>query len=66
MPNKFKEAYSFELRCEESTKILLKYPDKIPIIVTKYERCNNVKDIGKNKLDNEETIDDSDASAGTS
>ena len=47
---KFKKNYSLEDRKVESSKILNKYPDKIPVIVSRYERCKNVEDINKNKF----------------
>ena len=50
MSNSFKDSYSFDERLKESTKILTKYPDKIPIIVTKYRKCKNLEDIEKNKF----------------
>jgi len=44
---KFKKSFSFEKRSEESTKIISKYPNRIPIIV---ERGNNsIKQIDRKK-----------------
>jgi GABA(A) receptor-associated protein len=43
----FKDKHSFEKRIQESTKIIDKYPDRIPIIV---QRANtDVKEIDKEK-----------------
>lgn len=50
MPNKFKTNYAFERREQESSKILTKYPDKIPVIVQRSERCKSIEDISKNKF----------------
>ena len=44
----FKKKYSLEKRKAESKKILLKYPEKIPIIVEKSKNCV-LEDIDKNK-----------------
>lgn len=44
----FKKKYSLEKRKEESNKILLKYPEKIPIIVERSKKCS-LEDIDKNK-----------------
>lgn len=49
-PCKFKKNFSLEDRKAESNKILTKYPDKIPVIVSKYPKCKNVDDINKNKF----------------
>tara|TARA_A100001015_G_C14671517_1_gene587062 strand:- start:116 stop:472 length:357 start_codon:yes stop_codon:yes gene_type:complete len=38
---KFKDEYSFEERCKESTKIKEKYPNRIPIIVEKLLERNS-------------------------
>jgi GABA(A) receptor-associated protein len=45
---KFKSSHSFEKRKSESLRIRSKYPDKIPIIVEKFEK-SNTSDIDKNK-----------------
>ena len=45
----FKKKFSFSKRSEESTRILSKYSDKIPIIVTKSDTCD-LPDIDKNKF----------------
>jgi len=44
----FKESKSEEERLTESTKIIEKYPDKIPVIVEKYSK-SSIKNIDKNK-----------------
>lgn len=44
----FKLNHDFDKRKSESSKIKLKYPDRIPIIVEKY-KSSNVADIDKNK-----------------
>ena len=40
---------SFEERYKESNRIRSKYPDRIPIIIEKDYRCNNISDIDKKK-----------------
>ena len=44
----FKGSKSEEERLAESTKIIEKYPDKIPVIVEKYSK-SSIKNIDKNK-----------------
>ena len=44
----FKQINSFSKRKSESTRILNKYPDRIPIICEK-DRNNSVQDIDKKK-----------------
>ena len=44
----FKSKNNFEKRCNESTNILKKYPDRIPIIVEKYKN-SKINDIDKCK-----------------
>ena len=34
---KYKELKTFESRCEDSKRILQKYPDRIPVILEKYD-----------------------------
>tara|TARA_B110000208_G_C11790258_1_gene437199 strand:+ start:391 stop:741 length:351 start_codon:yes stop_codon:yes gene_type:complete len=46
----FKNKFDFEKRLEESTRIIEKYPDRIPIIVERSEKCTEIKDIDKNKF----------------
>ena len=44
----FREEFNFDARCEESIKIMKKYPSRIPIIVEKCDKCN-FQDIDKRK-----------------
>lgn len=44
----FKDEYTLEARCEESIKIMKKYPSRIPIIVEKNDKCDFL-DIDKRK-----------------
>lgn len=37
----FKKKYSLEKRIEESTRILNKYPDRIPVIVERSDNCKS-------------------------
>lgn len=48
MENTFKKNHSLEDRIKESSKIIKKYEDRIPIIVTK-ESKSTLNDIKKNK-----------------
>tara|TARA_Y100001970_G_C14142137_1_gene807761 strand:- start:942 stop:1286 length:345 start_codon:yes stop_codon:yes gene_type:complete len=45
---KFKENYSEHMRIQESNKILIKYPTRIPIILEKSDNCI-LNDITKKK-----------------
>jgi GABA(A) receptor-associated protein len=45
---KFKSSHSFEKRKNESIRIRSKYPDKIPVIVERFEK-SQVNNIDKNK-----------------
>ena len=47
--NIFKTKHSFDKRKDEADKILKKYPDKCPIIVTKSAKTN-IDPIDKNKF----------------
>tara|TARA_B110001450_G_C17645684_1_gene491126 strand:+ start:1744 stop:2106 length:363 start_codon:yes stop_codon:yes gene_type:complete len=49
MTYSFKKTFSFEARKTESTKILVKYPDKIPIIVEK-AKGSTLDNIDKHKF----------------
>ena len=40
---------SLEERIEESTNIIKKYPNRIPVIVEKSEKCKELHNIDKNK-----------------
>lgn len=48
---KFKSQYSFKQRLEESTRIIAKYPDRIPIICEKSmdKKNTDIPDIDKSK-----------------
>ena len=39
----FKNKYSLKYRVEESSRILLKYPDRVPIICEKNNRDSNIE-----------------------
>jgi len=43
----FKTDYSFTKRCNESSRVLSKYPDRIPVICekSKYSKMNNIDKI---------------------
>ena len=43
----FKDKYSFDRRINESTKIIEKYPERIPIIVERFNR--SLPDIDRKK-----------------
>ncbi len=45
----FKYSYTFTQRLDESTRIRQKYPDRIPIICEKNNKCRNTPDIDKKK-----------------
>lgn len=47
---KFQSKYSFDQRKSESSRIIEKYPDKIPIICEKYEKDKSSYNIDKNKF----------------
>jgi GABA(A) receptor-associated protein len=44
----FKEKFPFDQRKNESSRILIKYPDRIPVIVEKAPK-NDIPDLDKNK-----------------
>lgn len=46
--SKFKKEYSFDKRLSESSRIINKYPERIPIICEKSEK-SNVEEIDKKK-----------------
>ena len=46
----YKKNNSFEKRCKESENILKKYPNRIPVIVERSEKCKEINDIDKNKF----------------
>jgi len=41
---------NFETRRAESSKVISKYPDKIPVIVERMKNCENISKIDKNKF----------------
>jgi GABA(A) receptor-associated protein len=45
----FQSSNGFEERLSESTKIIEKYPDRVPIIVERSLDCNNIPQIDKKK-----------------
>tara|TARA_Y100000768_G_C23989209_1_gene691004 strand:+ start:4449 stop:4799 length:351 start_codon:yes stop_codon:yes gene_type:complete len=45
----FKEKNEFEDRKAESTRIKVKYPNRIPVIVERVKGCNNIPEITKHK-----------------
>ena len=46
----FTTKYTFDQRKAESDRILLKYPEKIPIICEKYKNCKSLHVLDKNKF----------------
>lgn len=48
MTNSFKKKFDFEQRLSESTKIMKKYEERVPVIVLKSSR-SHLPDIDKNK-----------------
>jgi GABA(A) receptor-associated protein len=50
IPSKtYKEKFSFEQRSLESSRIMRKYPDRLPIIVARAKTCHDVPMINKKK-----------------
>ena len=45
----FKERYSFQTRLDEATRIMQKYPDRVPIIVERSKTEKEMELINKNK-----------------
>lgn len=45
----FKKEFSFQHRLEESSRVILKYPDRIPIICEKLPNQKNLPNIDKKK-----------------
>lgn len=45
----FKDKFTFEQRKQESTRIIQKYTNRIPVIVERAQGCKNVDLIDKNK-----------------
>ena len=46
--NQFMQKYSFEERFKESNRIIKKYPNRIPIIIERFN--NSIPDIKKKKI----------------
>ena len=46
----FQSKYSFEQRSKESSRIIEKYPEKVPIICEKYSKDKSTYTIDKNKF----------------
>ena len=46
----YKKNNSLEKRSKESENILKKYPNRIPVIVERSEKCKEINDIDKNKF----------------
>jgi len=45
----YKENNDFDKRFKESENIKKKYPNRIPVIVEKFNKCKNIEEIDKNK-----------------
>ena len=43
------DSTTLEFRLEEASKIKKKYPDKIPVIISKSEMCKSLEKINRNK-----------------
>lgn len=41
--------YTFNERCAESSRVLRKYPDRVPVICERSQKNKNVSEIDKNK-----------------
>ena len=46
----YKKNNSLEKRSKESENIIKKYPNRIPVIVERSEKCKEINDIDKNKF----------------
>ncbi len=46
---RFQEQLTFEERFQESSKILSKYPDRVPVIVERHRDCKTLGEIDKRK-----------------
>ena len=46
----FKERFEFDSRKEEAERIISKYPSRIPVIVEKNPKCNNLPHIDRSKF----------------
>lgn len=49
MDSPFKESYTFYQRLQEATRVIEKYPDRIPIICEKSKTQTNIPEIDKKK-----------------
>lgn len=49
MAKGFRDKFTHEQRTAEAERILAKYPDRVPVIVERYERCKSVERIDKSK-----------------
>ena len=49
MSDDFKKEYSFTKRHSDAMRIRQKYKDKIPVIVSKYEKSTDIPNIDKNR-----------------
>ena len=45
----FQKMYTFDQRYVEALRVLNKYPDRIPIICEKDEKCSSISDLNKEK-----------------
>ena len=48
-PETYKDKFSFEQRISESSRIMEKYPDRLPIIVARAKNCHDIAQINKRK-----------------
>lgn len=46
----FKDKYTLEDRKNESERILIKFTDRIPLIISKNNKCKKINDMNKNKF----------------
>ena len=46
---KFKQKISFDARCQESRRVLSKYPERTPVICEKHNIKDDLRDIDKTK-----------------
>jgi GABA(A) receptor-associated protein len=45
----FSNRYTFTERFQEAARVLSKYPERIPVICEKNEKCNDLNNLGKEK-----------------
>ena len=48
-PETYKDRFSFKQRISESSRIMEKYPDRLPIIVARAKNCHDIPRINKRK-----------------